>query len=531
MAIPISSIPLELDAADVDPTGDWLEVDDVDANKTKKIHPEDLVEGAGGLIDGDFPGSHAGALVRDGAGAYRALKHNLSASGPPSATDDSDSDYAVGSRWVDTTNGRTWECVDASSGAAVWVALSSPASSTDHAVPRFDGTGGALQDSAVTVDDAGNISLPASRTVDGRDISADGAALDGHVGSTANPHSTSLQHAIDQQAGAAVDVDTTKPVHLQNSSDLDPLLVLGGGAPATNLEVRKSGGQAILRIDGLGDIRTPDETAVGAGAESLAIAAGEGGPAEQATSTVGGGGGALTIAGGAGGDVPLGESATAGDGGDVTVTAGSGGSGGLSGTAGVGGDLRLQSGAGPGSEGTGRVGSAFVGAPFNPASGLPITGFGNVAIYTGAEPTPSAAGEILVDAEGPLTLDGSSIASGSGSTPWTHDGDLTVTGTLKGRPQIATDAGTSISISDADNGKVIRCTAATTVTVTVPEGLTPGTTVELVQEGAGQIQVTGSGLLRHPATFNPHTAEQWSTIVITVLDTDEALVRGDLEAA
>lgn len=91
---------------------------------------------------------------------------------------------------------------------------------------------------------------------------------------------------------------------------------------------------------------------------------------------------------------------------------------------------------------------------------------------------------------------------------------------------------TSRVLSDADDGKTIRCTAATTVTITVPAGLTPGVTVEFVQDGAGQVQVAGSGVtLRHGAIFQPFTAEQRSSVVVTVLDTDEALVRGDLAAA
>ena len=90
-------------------------------------------------------------------------------------------------------------------------------------------------------------------------------------------------------------------------------------------------------------------------------------------------------------------------------------------------------------------------------------------------------------------------------------------------------SGTSESVSDSIDGEVVRCTNAGTVTITVPSGLLPGVTVEYLQEGAGQIQIVGSGVtLRIPATFDPNTNEQWSTIVITILDTNEALIRGDL---
>lgn len=53
-----------------------------------------------------------------------------------------------------------------------------PGAATANAVARFDGTSGKrIKGSAVTIDDAGNISTPG--TVDGRDLSVDGAKLDG----------------------------------------------------------------------------------------------------------------------------------------------------------------------------------------------------------------------------------------------------------------------------------------------------------------------------------------------------------------
>ena len=75
--------------------------------------------------------------------------------------------------------------------------VAGPAGATDHAFPRFDGaTGELLEDSLVLCDDIGNLSgvgnITLSGTVDGRDISTDGATLDAHVASTANPHATSI---------------------------------------------------------------------------------------------------------------------------------------------------------------------------------------------------------------------------------------------------------------------------------------------------------------------------------------------------
>ena len=78
------------------------------------------VAAAGAVMDSDFAGSFAGFMHRTGAGAYEALKSNLSATTDPTATDDSGSDYTVGSRWINTTLDKEFVCLDATAAAAVW---------------------------------------------------------------------------------------------------------------------------------------------------------------------------------------------------------------------------------------------------------------------------------------------------------------------------------------------------------------------------------------------------------------------------
>lgn len=73
-----------------------------------------------------------------------------------------------------------------------------PATATDERLARWDGASGdLLQSSPVTVSDAGAVSgvtslscssVTVSGTVDGRDVSADGATLDAHVGAGAGAH-------------------------------------------------------------------------------------------------------------------------------------------------------------------------------------------------------------------------------------------------------------------------------------------------------------------------------------------------------
>lgn len=99
-------------------------------------------------------------------------------------------------------------CVSVDGGSAsTWAALpasgniSGPGATTDHAVVRWDGAlGGVVQNSVVIISDAGAItgvaSIAVSGNVDGRDISTDGATLDAHVASIANPHSTNLAQAL-----------------------------------------------------------------------------------------------------------------------------------------------------------------------------------------------------------------------------------------------------------------------------------------------------------------------------------------------
>src|SRR5688500_6711422 len=137
------------------------------------------------VFDSDFAGSSLGVLTRTGANTYAVIKEKLDATAAPAVTDDSASGYGVGSRWIDITNDHVYICVDATPSAAIWKQSDSSssagtgdvvgrASSTDRAIARYDGvTGKLLKNSAVTIDDLGNI--------DGRDISADGAVLDGLV--------------------------------------------------------------------------------------------------------------------------------------------------------------------------------------------------------------------------------------------------------------------------------------------------------------------------------------------------------------
>ena len=120
--------------------------------------------------------------------------------------------------WVLTATTPSWSQLNGAGSGGV----SGPGSSTDNAVARFDGSGGsAIQNSSVTIDDSGNVVTPG--TVDGRDVSVDGATLDGHVGDTSsNPHSVTKSQV---GLSSVPNLDTTDAVTNEhthsNKSELD----------------------------------------------------------------------------------------------------------------------------------------------------------------------------------------------------------------------------------------------------------------------------------------------------------------------
>ena len=100
---------------------------------------------------------------------------------------------------------------------------------------------------------------------------------------------------------------------------------------------------------------------------------------------------------------------------------------------------------------------------------------------------------------------------------------------------VVTDAATgTITPNNTYDGSVIRSTGVTASrTIQVPNGLNNGLSFEVVAEAANQaLTVTmPSGTVRFPPDFQATTKQQWSSVVITILDTNECLVRGHLQAA
>lgn len=93
-------------------------------------------------------------------------------------------------------------------------------------------------------------------------------------------------------------------------------------------------------------------------------------------------------------------------------------------------------------------------------------------------------------------------------------------------------SGTSYTLLLTDAGKVVECTNAAAVAVTVPPNSSVafpvGTVLEVRQCGVGQVTINpGAGVtVRTSATYT--TRVQWATVALHKRATDEWVLGGDL---
>jgi hypothetical protein len=71
----------------------------------------------------DVGGVQYTAVAAGTGAACWSPRHNLASTTAPAVTDDTDLGYKVGSRWVDVTGDRIFDCIDATDGAAIWVEI------------------------------------------------------------------------------------------------------------------------------------------------------------------------------------------------------------------------------------------------------------------------------------------------------------------------------------------------------------------------------------------------------------------------
>lgn len=148
---------------------------------------------------------------------------------------------------------------------------------------------------------------------------------------------------------------------------------------------------------------------------------------------------------------------------------------------------------------------------------------GNHEALTSSVHGISAFGATLVDdadASAARTTLGLGTAATSASTDFSPAFFSTVSETTTAR-----------TLSDSDNGKVIVCSNASDVTITLPNGLTSGFSCTLVQQGAGVVKViiSGSAVL-YGYNSNNATAGQYASVNIYPVGTDTYVLDGTAQA-
>jgi len=132
------------------------------------------------------------------------------------------------------------------------------------------------------------------------------------------------------------------------------------------------------------------------------------------------------------------------------------------------------------------------------------------------------------------------------STDWTKSGNdisfttgnITATGNLTGGNTTSSKLsgfGASISSKSAsytlaatDNGTVISFTSASAVTLTIPTGLPDGFNCMVVQQGTGQVTITGSGLVPISRNSYTKTIGQYALATILHMGSNVVIISGEL---
>jgi len=92
-------------------------------------------------------------------------------------------------------------------------------------------------------------------------------------------------------------------------------------------------------------------------------------------------------------------------------------------------------------------------------------------------------------------------------------------------------SGATYTLSDADKNRVGRFTSASSVTVTVPTGLSTDFSCILLQLGAGQITVSpAGGVTRRAALSATKTAYQYAAASVFYIGNNEFLLSGEVTA-
>jgi len=94
--------------------------------------------------------------------------------------------------------------------------------------------------------------------------------------------------------------------------------------------------------------------------------------------------------------------------------------------------------------------------------------------------------------------------------------------------QLVTEAGTSRTLTAADNAKIIYCTSGSAVTITCATGLDVGFNATIVQGGAGKVTVAAGAATLNSYSGLLSTMGQYAVISVVSPVADEFIAAGNL---
>jgi len=95
--------------------------------------------------------------------------------------------------------------------------------------------------------------------------------------------------------------------------------------------------------------------------------------------------------------------------------------------------------------------------------------------------------------------------------------------------ELVSESGTTRSLTEADNGKIIKLGNVSGVTVTIASGLPIDFSCSLVQTNSGNVTVTGaSGVQLFTSSNTFRLAKQYSVAAVFAIDNNQYILTGDL---
>jgi hypothetical protein len=95
--------------------------------------------------------------------------------------------------------------------------------------------------------------------------------------------------------------------------------------------------------------------------------------------------------------------------------------------------------------------------------------------------------------------------------------------------ELVAESGTTRSLTEADNGKVIKLNNVSGITVTISSGLPIDFSCSLVQTNSGNVTVTGAaGVQLFTSSNTFRLAKQYSVAAVFAIDNNQYVLTGDL---